>query len=119
MLPAIVFETNQHGVATFVNRYAFEATGYAPQDIEAMRVRGIPIFSLLAPQDRDRARQNMLKIMQGEILAPREYKALRKNGSQYTSLVRATPIIHDGRVLGVRVVMFDITEVKQTEETLN
>jgi diguanylate cyclase (GGDEF)-like protein/PAS domain S-box-containing protein len=118
MLPAIVFETNQQGVATFVNRYAFEATGYAPQDIAAMKAREIPIFSLLAPQDRERARQNMLKTMQGEILAPREYKALRKNGSHYTSLVRATPIIHDGTVLGVRVVMFDITEVKQAEETL-
>ena len=118
MLPAIVLETDQHGFGTFINRYAFETAGYAPEDIEAMRTARIPIFDLLAPQDRERARRNMLKIMQGEVLSPREYKALRKNGSHFTALTRATPIIHDGRVLGVRVIMFDVTEVKQAEETL-
>ena len=48
LLPETVFETDQCGNLTFVNRNAFNAFGYAQEDFG----RGLTALQMVAPEDR-------------------------------------------------------------------
>jgi PAS domain-containing protein len=47
-----------------------------------------------------------------------EYLALKKDGSTYPVDIFSSPVIHDGKITGVRGVIVDITERKRAEDEL-
>ena len=114
LLPETVFETDAQGRITFVSRAAFHAFGYAPEDME----RGLNILSMIAPEDHDRARANVGRVLTGEDLHGNEYTALRKDGSTFPAAIYSTPIIRGGRVVGLRGFVTDITPRKLQENQL-
>ena len=115
LLPQMVYEADDRGNLTYVNRVAFERFGYTPQDLE----RGINVLHVLAPKDRERAARAIQEIVAGT--APeggREYCALRRDGRTFPVLVYTAPIVQNGRVTGLRGLVVDITAQKQAEEKL-
>ncbi|MBW2118849.1 MAG: PAS domain S-box protein, partial [Deltaproteobacteria bacterium] len=56
--------------------------------------------------------------MRGEDLGLTEYTALRKDGSTFPSLFHSTPIIRQGKPVGLRGFIIDITERKRMEDEL-
>jgi PAS domain S-box-containing protein len=61
-LPVVVYETDATGRMTFANATAFDMFGYTKEEFEA----GMPIFQLIAPADKERARAVFHRRMDGE-----------------------------------------------------
>jgi PAS domain S-box-containing protein len=111
LLPQIVFEIDEEGNLTFLNHIGFASTGYGEDDLR----KGLSAFQMFAPEDHDRARQNMARILGGEKLGSNEYTVRRKDGSTFPAIVHATLIMRGNKPAGLRGVVIDITERKQME----
>ena len=113
-LPQIVFETDEKGNLTFTNRMAFDILGYTREDFE----RGLNALQMLIPEDHDRALKNIQRVLKGEKLGGIEYTALTKDGRRYPAVVYSTPIISEGKSVGMRGIVADLTEVEQAQKAL-
>jgi PAS domain S-box-containing protein len=114
LLPENVSETDALGNIVFVNRKAFDVFGYTQEDLE----KGLTALQMLAPEDRDRAAENMGKVLSGWDLGGIEYTAQRKDGSTFPALIYANPVVHDGGPAGLRAIIVDITDRKRAMEAL-
>jgi PAS domain S-box-containing protein len=117
LLPQIVFEIDVKGNFTFVNHVAFAITGYPEEKEEELR-EGLNALDMFAPEDRGRVMEKMGRVLGGEALPAGEYVILRKDGSTFPALVHSSPIIQNGKPVGLRGIVMDITERKRTEEEL-
>ncbi len=114
LLPLAVFETDESGNFFFINRQGFKIFGYTPEDTD----KGLNALQLFIPEDRDGVKKDMRRILGGEKLDGREYTGLRKDGSTYPVIIYADPITVDQRAVGLRGVVIDVTERRETEERL-
>ena len=111
-LPQVVFETDEHGNLTFTNRNAVKLFGYDQKDFK----RGLNAFQMLAPEDRESAVQDLRRVLDGNGTGASEYTARRKNGETFPVIVHANHIPRDGKTVGIRGIVIDITERKRAEE---
>jgi len=114
LLPETIFEMDTSGNLTFVNRNAFDHFGYSQEDFE----HGLNGFELVSPEDRPRALENAKRVMSGEKIGLSEYKVLRKDGTTFPAIMHTTTKLHDGKPLGLRGIVIDITETKKLESQL-
>jgi len=114
LLPEIVFEMDEQGVITYVNRSSYEITGYSREDFN----KGFEAVRMLVPDERERVKQNMLRLVKGKDLGMSEFTAQRKDGSTFPILVRSTPVIRNGKVASLRGFVIDTSERKRAEEAL-
>jgi len=112
LMPETVFEVDLEGKLTFVNRNAFNNFGYTQQDLK----KGLKSFDMIIPKDRERAQDNVTKILTGEKSGINEYTALRKDGSTFPVMIHSAPIFKEGKPVGLRGFMVDITDRKKAEE---
>jgi PAS domain S-box-containing protein len=103
LMPETIFEMDLEGNLTFVNRNAYNYFGYTPTDLK----KGLSSFDMIIPADRDRTKQNIVKILSGERTGINEYTALRKDGTTFPVMIHSAPIFKDG---------VDITARKKAEE---
>ncbi len=114
-LPGIAFELDINGNAVFVNSRASQLTGYSQEELSS----NFNVIQFIAPLDRERALVDLRRINSGEIGGPLDYNVLRKDGSIFPTVVWATPILSQNRVVGVRGIVVDNTERKKAENALN
>jgi len=114
LLPEIVFEMDSQGILSFVNKQSFKKTGYSREDFE----KGFNAISFLIPEDRERAMQNIRRVMNGKKINLQEYTAQRKDGTIFPINIYSSPIIKDGQPLGLRGIIIDITMRKKRENEL-
>jgi PAS domain S-box-containing protein/putative nucleotidyltransferase with HDIG domain len=115
LLPQTIYECDCTGRLTFTNRNAFKVFGYRKKDFDS----GVNVSCCISPEDRDRAIQNMQKVLNGKKLDGTEYIAIRKNGNRFPIIMFCSPIIHEGTTTGIRGIIIDITRQKQVEENAN
>lgn len=113
-LPEIIFETDEKGNLTFVNRNAFSITGYTAEDFE----KGLNALQLLIPEERDLGRDNIRKIFAGAKSSGFEYTALRKDGGTFPIIIHSSAIKHNNKPIGLRGIIFDISERKKAERRI-
>ncbi len=113
-LPQTVFESDEGGNFSYLNSTALDVLGITPEKFE----NGVNLIQILAPEDRERATEDMHARLSGKIVGYREYTALRKDGSAFPAILIANPITSDGRVVGLRGVLTDISEHKLLEAEL-
>jgi PAS domain S-box-containing protein len=114
MLPEIVFEANLERVLTFANEEAFNKFGYSQKELE----KGMNPALFIAPEDRERAVKNLGKLMKGQEITANEYMAIRKDGTKFPVTVKSTPIVNEGKTVGIRGIMVDLSEHMKTQEKL-
>ena len=115
LLPQTIFETDERGNLTFVNRSALENFGYTPEDF----VKGRNVVQMIAPHERERVEELFRKTLSGERRGRgAEITALRKDDTTFPAIVFANAIIQTGKSMGVRGFIVDITERKRMEEVL-
>jgi two-component system cell cycle sensor histidine kinase/response regulator CckA len=112
LMPETIFEVNLEGQLTFVNRNAYNYFGYTQADLK----RGLSSFDMIIPADRDRARENVARILSGEQTGINEYTALRKDGNTFPVMIYSAPIFKEGKPVGLRGFAIDITDRKTAEE---
>lgn len=111
-LPQIVYEMDKEGFITYANQKAFDLLGYTQEDID----KGLNIFQLAIPEDRDKARENLQRRFEGEEVGPQEYTALRKDGSTFPVTTHVNVITRKGEYIGARGIMIDDTKPKKEEK---
>ncbi|MCD4847459.1 MAG: PAS domain S-box protein, partial [Candidatus Aegiribacteria sp.] len=112
LLPQIVYEIDIDGNLTYVNKQAFESFGYSQEEYE----EGINVLQTLIPFDRNKAIENIESVLSGKDVGTPEYTALRKDGSTFPILIYASAILKESKPVGLRGIIVDITERKQTEK---
>jgi PAS domain S-box-containing protein len=111
LMPETIFEVNLDGQLTFVNRNAYNYFGYTQADLK----RGLSSYDMIIPADRDRAKENVIKILNGEQTGTNEYTALRKDGTIFPVSIYSAPIFRGGKPIGLRGFVIDITDRKLAE----
>ena len=113
-LPETTYETDDRGNITFANRAAFQNFGYTREDFE----KGLNVSQMVIPEDWDRARASIRRILAGEYVGSAEYTAQKKDGTRFPVIIHSTAIIREGKAVGLRGVITDITEQKRAQEQL-
>ncbi len=114
LLPQNVFETDLNGILTFGNLAGFEMFGYKPEDIS----KGLSIFDMIIPEDIQRAKESIQKVFKGETRTSNEYTAVKSDGTRFPVMIFSNPIIREGKPIGIRGILIDITERKKAEEQI-
>lgn len=114
LLPETIFETDDRGSLTFLNRNGFERFGYSDEDLES----GLSSYELFCPEDRARVMENVQRVLIGEKIGLVEYQARRKDGSTFPVSLHSSAKVHEGRSVGLRGILIDITETKKLEAQL-
>ncbi|MCX5821524.1 MAG: PAS domain S-box protein [Deltaproteobacteria bacterium] len=114
LLPQLIFETDSHGRLTYVNPSGLDLFGYSREDLAG----GINALDVIAPSDRGRAAENIVKIVKGEILSGAEYTAVKKDGATFPVLIYSAPITRKGQTVGLRGIIIDMTDRKHLEAQL-
>ena len=96
LLPAFVYEMDENGRFTFVNRSGLELGGYTEGDLAG----GVNITDVLIPGDLVRAANNRSRVMSGERIYAEPYTLLRKSGATAEIETWSTPIVRDERDCG-------------------
>ena len=110
-LPLTVFEFNEKGIYTFVNRTGYATFGYKPEDLE----KNFSVAHTLAPEDLPRALRNMHARMQGVAMDPQEYTVMGRDGTTFPAVAHMSQIVVDGKVVGLRGILVDSTDQKRFE----
>ncbi len=111
LLPGFVYEVDERGIVTFVNVQGYGMMGYEASDLR----EDIRAVDLIVPSDRDQAAKNIERLMGGETVGLNSYTALRKDGTTFPAVFRSAPIVRDGRIVGIRGIMLDVSEQRRAE----
>jgi PAS domain S-box-containing protein len=113
LLPQIVFETDAHGILTYVNKQAYKFLGY-PEDYPIV---GLNTLDLYTPESRIKALENIGSRISGKLAGKgNEYVMKRRDGSTFPALIYSSPILKENKPVGLRGIIIDITERKKAEE---
>jgi PAS domain S-box-containing protein len=113
LIPQTVYETDERGVFTFVNKYAVTEFGYETDELYGK----LSFLDMLTPDDRievARAFQSNLPV----IGVGNQYNMLRKDGFVFPGLVHYTALVVDEKFKGFRGIITNILEQKQVETKL-
>ncbi len=115
LLPEMVFEIDLQGTFTYVNQMSFRIFQYNKDDFE----KGISAFDILSPGDHAKTKENIERVIKGEVIGYNEYTGMKKDGTAFPLLIRTSPILREGKPVGLRGVAIDITEQKQKEAAIH
>ena len=113
-LPVGVYESSHDGIVTYANRTAREMFGYGEDEVR----KGIPFLKVVAPEEHETAIGINRRLLGGADLVLQEYCLVRTDGTRFTGLVMARPMMKDGRVAGTTGVVSDISDLKKAQEAL-
>lgn len=114
MLPQTVYEADLAGTLTYINKAGTDMFGYTTYDIKD----GLKVLETIAVEDRESVRANIGKIISGEATHGNQYMGLRKDGSNFPMQIFSRPIIENGKPVGFRGVIFDLSQIKEVENEL-
>lgn len=109
-----VFEADPSGTVTYANQRIMCSLGLSEDDLK----KGLKVLDVIAPQNLDLARERLGKVLNQEDVGAGEYVLMRKDGTTFPALVHSLAILREGKVVGVRGILVDISERKQAETAL-
>lgn len=113
-LPLSLFEMDMEGNIRSGNPAILETFRYNQSDLK----KGLNAFQMIIPDDRNRLRTNLQKLLLWERKAPTEYTGIRKDGSTFPFMIFSSVIIQVGKPMGIRGSIIDLTKQKQAEASL-
>lgn len=114
LLPQIVYETDEFNNITYLNKKAYEITGFNEEEL----LKGSLQDSLVIPDDYERLTKNFQARLMGEITNDKEFTILCKDGSTLPVLIYSNRIMKDEKTIGTRGIVVDISERKLAEDKL-
>lgn len=113
-LPEVVFEADDRGRLLYVNRSALAVFGYTDEDLE----KGLDIFQMIVPEDLEKAREHVKRILKGDRVGGIDYRARKKDGSTFPVVVQASIFTRPEMDPGIRGFLADMTREKETREII-
>lgn len=113
-LPQTVYELDLEGNLIFTNRAGKELFGEGVAD-ENGKVSAIQFF---IPSDRERMAFNMKEKLEGRGRIFNEYTAICADGRECPVIIYSSPISREGRIIGSRGIIVEISELKRVEDDL-
>jgi len=107
-LPQNVWECDLSGKLTFVNNSGLAMYGFAKEDLQ----KNLLIWQTIHEKDRDRVVGNFRTALMhkpSDFPVSHTYTALRKDGSTFDTIVYHVPVIHDGKIAGMRGIGIDLS----------
>lgn len=111
ILPVMVFETDAEGNITYLNRFAYEITGYSREDL----TEGINFFSIIDPEYNIQLKENLNLVLAGNDIGHKKYRFIGKDKNLIPIFVYALPVIKQGIVTGLRGIALELTQDKQSD----
>ncbi|MBN1372235.1 MAG: PAS domain S-box protein [Anaerolineaceae bacterium] len=107
-LTQVVYETDMTGRLIFLNQPGLDLFGLTPADL----AQGVTVLDLTAPEDRIRLGESLARLRE-KPLSGNEYTGLTKDGRRFQYRAYSNPIFKDGVAVGIRGMLFDVTENKR------
>jgi PAS domain S-box-containing protein len=114
LLPGVICEMDLDFRVTYANQAAFDSLKYNEKNIED----GVYLTDLMHPEDLEKAKQNIVKLLKGVNIGPQEYRIRHNDGKVLEYQINSAPMVQDGRVVGIRTCIFDISERKEAARQL-
>jgi diguanylate cyclase (GGDEF)-like protein/PAS domain S-box-containing protein len=113
-LPLPIYEMDLEANIISANRAVYETIGGTEEDLK----KGVKAWQLLPPEEIEKSGKNIERLLKGEQVEGTEYTLMRLDGSAFPALVISSLIYSDGKPVGLRGAVIDITDRKRAEETL-
>ncbi|QKG81051.1 PAS domain S-box protein [Tenuifilum thalassicum] len=114
LLPLVVWEVDINTRFTFTNEVGLKLFGYTQEEFN----NGITILDLVAPEDKHRLRTNIQKSLISGNSSDEEYLVMKRNGTKFPVNIFSSVVYEDGKPVGLRGILIDITEKKRMEQKL-
>ena len=113
LLPSVIFETDLTGKFTYLNRKAFDISGYTPQDLQ----NGLMFFDVIPKNRIEEAKIIFENIVVNDVSVVIDTPITPKSGNEIPCIIYPA-LIKDvnSNPTGIRGVLMDITEQKQAED---
>ncbi len=108
----VIYEIDANGVYTYISPTLKAAAGYEPSEII-----GKSFSEFVYKEDLPGLAASFNDVLNGN-LYPSEFRIVAKNGEIKWARSSSKPVIEDGKVAGVRGIIFDISTRKKAEEDL-
>ena len=113
-LPQLVYELDQEGRFTFLNKSALDIGGYTEEDM----AKGLNSTDLFVSQGNETILSDLGRLSGRESLAGKEYMFKRKDGTLVPVITHCSPQLEGSEIVGFRGVGMEITERKRMESAL-
>jgi PAS domain S-box-containing protein len=114
LLPQMVYELDLDLRVTYANRHALAVFGLTGEELRD----GVKAFSFIDPSQHGTIKDDMQKFLAGTPFEPREYTAIKKDGSTFSAIIYPGPVYRNKTLSGFRGVIVDISARKKMEEEL-
>ncbi|MCP3900903.1 MAG: PAS domain S-box protein, partial [Desulfobacteraceae bacterium] len=117
LLPEAIFETDDKLKITYANSKTLDMLGYSKKDIK----NGVNCVDFIAAQNFKAGLKDEDTNGEGsgiDVEGKKEYIFFRKNGSLFPGIIKTSSIYREGKQVGLRGVIVDISDRKQWEDTL-
>lgn len=113
-MPQPVMEMDREGDLVYLNETGLEAFGLATEDLAAP----LNALALVAPRDRERAKEHIWWGLRDVPVGDNEYTALRRDGTTFPVALFTRPILHGGTAVGLRGIAVDVSKRREAERAL-
>ncbi len=114
-IPETVFEADLNGNITFVNSSGMRTFRVTKEDVE----RGVNIFDLVLPEDHDKVKRGLERVLNGDVKDYIEFRAKRLDGTTFFARGISFPTIKGGRTVGIFGFVMDISDIKEKQEKIS
>lgn len=113
MLPQTVYELDLNANLRYLNKAGREKFG------TAYETSNVSVFSIVVPDQLERMKQNFMNVSFRNIPSKGNFYKLRQvNGQVFEAMISATPMIIDGKTVGQRGVVIDISDYVAMQNAL-
>ncbi len=111
-LPIPIYEMDLEANIISANRAIFETFGGTEEDLK----KGFKVWRIISPEEIDKVNKNMQRLLNGEPTGGAEYTLMRLDGSVFPAFILSSAIYSNGKPVGLRGAVVDITERRKQEE---
>ncbi|MBN2282120.1 MAG: PAS domain S-box protein [Candidatus Marinimicrobia bacterium] len=114
LLPEVVYETDFELNFTYINEAALHKFGYSKDEF----LNGINAKNIVSQSSLETLLKNTYSPDHDMATAYNEYTFIRKDGSTFCGLINGIQIHANGRTVGFRGIVIDLTHIKESEQEI-
>ncbi len=114
MLPEMVYEVDLTGKILYANKKGLKFFGFTKEDM----AKGTYISEIF-PESYSAMIQNLKDLKTPEQISSNEYIARKKDGTCIPIVTHSFAVFHNGKIIGYRGVITDVSTYKDYEEQIN